>query len=130
MSLYPALYTPADVTSGHGAWPPVGYREPPIGASPDVFINGANAHRVGDLTLTHYSRLPVPPDLHFDVISTGENSVLVNGFPIAIQGLSILAPSDISGGFAGFVSGFAAIDVIVRVGNLVNATTESGLIFT
>lgn len=123
MSLYPALYTPADVTSGHGPWPPVGYTPPPTGASPDVFINGANAHRVGDTTLPHYAYLPVPVDLHFDVISTGDDSVLVNGTPIAIQGLSFLKPS-------GVVGGLAAVDVIVKVGNLVNATTLTGVELT
>lgn len=121
MSLYPALYTPADVTSGHGPWPPVGYTPPPTGASEDVMMNGAFVHRVGDTTLPHYAYLPIPPDLHSDVIVTGEPSVLVNGRPIAIQGLSFLAPS-------GIVAGFAAVDVIVRVGNLVNATTETGIV--
>jgi uncharacterized Zn-binding protein involved in type VI secretion len=83
-------------------------------------INGAFVHHVGDTTLPHYSFLPVPPDLHPDVISTGEPSVLVNGTPIAIQGLSFLAP-------AGLVAGLAAVDVVVRIGNLTNATTEAGV---
>jgi uncharacterized Zn-binding protein involved in type VI secretion len=120
MSLFPALYTAADVTSGHGMWPPVGYAPPPVGASANVMINGAFVHHVGDTTLPHYSFLPVPPDLHSDVISTGEPSVLVNGTPIAIQGLSFLAP-------AGLVAGLAAVDVVVRIGNLTNATTEAGV---
>jgi uncharacterized Zn-binding protein involved in type VI secretion len=97
----------------------VGYQPPPVGASPNVIINGSLAHRVGDLTFPHYAFLPVPPDLHPDVIATGDPTVLVNGRPIAIVGLSILAPS-------GVVAGYGAIDVIVKCGNLNNATVVGG----
>lgn len=109
MSLYPALYSPADLTSGHGPWPPTGYQPPPVGASPNVMINGLFVHRVGDQTLPHYSVLPVPPDLHPDVISTGYPKVLVNGTPIAITGMSILTP-------AGVVNGLSSVNVICKPG--------------
>lgn len=112
MSLYPALYTSSDQTTGHGCYPPTGYLPPPVGASPNVMINGLLTHRVGDQTIPH---LCIGPDVHPDVISTGDPTVLVNGSPIAILGLSVLAP-------AGVVAGYAAVDVIVKVGNLNNAT--------
>ena len=120
MSLFPAIYLSSDVTSGHGSWPPVGYAPPPAGASANVMMNGAFVHKVGDVTLPHYAFLPVPPDLHSDVIVTGEPSVLINGSPVAIQGLSFLAPS-------GIVAGMSTLDVIVRIGNLNNPTALSGV---
>lgn len=116
MSLFPALYSPDDQTTGHGCFPPTGYLAPPVGASPNVIINGLPAHRVGDVTIPHTCS---GADIHSDVIATGDPTVLVNGSPIAILGLSILAPS-------GVVSGYAAVDVIVKVGALNNATTAGG----
>ena len=113
MSLFPALYSPSDVTTGHGSWPPVGYLSPPVGASPNVLINGLLSHRVGDVTLPHFSALPVPPDLHSDVIATGAPNVYVNGRPIAIVGLSTLGSPV---GPAGVVAGLASINVIVNAG--------------
>jgi len=110
MSLFPALYAPSDVTTGHGPYPPVGYLPPPVGASPNVMINGLLAHRVGDVTIPHAC---IGPDIHSDVIATGDPTVLVNGTPIAIVGLSYLAPS-------GVVAGLSSIDVIVKCGRLNN----------
>lgn len=111
MSLYPALNTPIDVTTGHGCWPPVGYLPPGpkigSGASSNVIINGWPVHRVGDLTKPHFC---TPLDIHPDVILTGDPTVLVNGSPIAITGLSLLSP-------AGIVAGQSSIDVVVKAGN-------------
>ena len=125
MSVFPALYTPADVTSGHGCFPPVGYLPPPIGASSNVFIHLAPVHRVGDLTIPH---LCSGPDIHPDVIATGFPTVLVNTRPVALFGASILAP-------AGIVAGLSAINVYVgsalvdgrvssRVDTVVKSTTD------
>lgn len=110
MSLFPALYAPGDVTTGHGCFPPVGYLPPPVGASPNVMINGSLSHRVGDLTIPH---LCSGPDIHPDVIATGDPTVLVNGRPIAIVGLSYLAPS-------GVVAGISSVNVIVKCGRANN----------
>lgn len=112
MSLFPALYAPSDVTTGHGCFPPVGYLPPPVGASPNVIINGLNSHRVGDVTNPHTCS---GADIHSDVISTGDPTVLVNGRPIAIIGLSILSP-------AGVVAGYGAVNVLVKCGRNNNAT--------
>jgi len=111
MTLFAALHSPIDVTTGHGCWPPVGYLPPgPIagtsGSSSNVIINGLFTHRVGDLTIPHFCN---PLDIHPDVIINGDPTVLVNLSPIAIQGVSILAP-------AGLVSGQAATTVHVKSG--------------
>jgi uncharacterized Zn-binding protein involved in type VI secretion len=84
----PALYTPEDMTSGHGPWPPVGYIAPPQGASEDVFINGKNVHRVGDKTIVHQH---LPPDVHNDSISTGSPTVFVNKKPMAFIGSLLIS---------------------------------------
>lgn len=108
MSLFPATYNGADVTTGHGCWPPVGYTPPPLGASPNVKMNLGLAHRVGDVTLPHFC---TPLDIHPDVIATGYPRVLVNGRPVAITGVSALAPG-------GLVAGWSTFNVIVAAGNL------------
>lgn len=102
----PALYTPEDMTSGHGPWPPVGYSPPPQGASGDVFINSKHVHRVGDQTLPHQH---LPPDIHTDSISTGSPSVFVNKKPMAVIG-SLLTSQY---GPAGQVAAFGANSVFV-----------------
>ena len=108
MSLFPALYSPADITPGHGCWFPVGYVPPPVGASANVIMNSLPVHRVGDLTIPHFC---TKEDIHPDVIATGYLPVLVNRRPVAIAGVSILAP-------AGIVQGFQAVTVICGTGAL------------
>ena len=105
LSNTPALYTPFDMTTGHGPWPPVGY----IGASPNVQINGRFVHKVGDTTLPHYANLQTPPYLHSDTISTGSPTVMVNGSPMAVIGSELGSPV----GPAGIVAGFGAFTVVV-----------------
>lgn len=100
----PALYTPKDMTSGHGPWPPVGYVPPPNGASPNVFINTKNVHRVGDKTLPHFH---LPPDIHSDNISTGSKTVFVNNKPMATIGSLLTCKY----GPAGIVAAFGATSV-------------------
>jgi len=107
----PSLYTPQDMTSGHGPWPPVGYPPPPKGASGDVFINGKSVHRVGDQTLPHFyiQLLVPPPDIHVDNISTGSKSVYVNKQPMAIIGSQLTCQY----GPAGQVAAFGANSVFL-----------------
>jgi uncharacterized Zn-binding protein involved in type VI secretion len=102
----PALYTPSDMTSGHGPWPPVGYGPPPQGASNNVFINKKNVHHVGNQTLPHFH---LPPDVHTDKISTGSKTVFVNKTPMAVIG-SLLTSRY---GPAGQVAAFGATSVFV-----------------
>lgn len=109
MSQIPALYVPEDMTAGHGPWTPVGYAEPPVGASEDVFINNKNVHRVGDKTLPHYYLIPSPPDLHQDEILTGSATVYVNNKPMALIGSQLTSPV----GPAGTVAAYGARSVYV-----------------
>ena len=120
LSTTPALSSPLDMTTGHGAWSPVGYipivptppgadEVTPTGASPNVIINGRNVHNVGNVTLPHFGFLPVPPDLHSDSISTGSPTVMVNGTPMAVIGSVLGSPV----GPAGMVAGQGALTVVV-----------------
>ena len=61
-----------DCDSGHDACPPRALAS----ASPNVFINGRKAGRVGDNYPSH--NCPVHPP-HTGVISTGSNTVYING---------------------------------------------------
>jgi uncharacterized Zn-binding protein involved in type VI secretion len=102
----PALYTPLDMTTGHGPWPPVGYAPPPVGASANVFLNRKQVHKVGDQTLPHFH---LPPDVHTDVISTGSVSVFINKKPMAVVGSLLMSRF----GPAGQVAAFGATSVFV-----------------
>lgn len=114
MSNKPAVYGAQDRTTGHGGFPPVGYQVPGIGCSPNVFIGGKNVHRVGDQTLPHFQRAPIPgADLHFDTISTGSLTVFVNNAPMAIIGRSELTSPY---GPAGVVSSIGGEGVILGGG--------------
>lgn len=62
-----------DITTGHGCWPPsVG-----ITASPNVIIDGLNAHTVGDEFTPH----TCGKDVHSDKAVKGATKVFINGKP-------------------------------------------------
>ncbi|UQI40969.1 PAAR domain-containing protein [Vreelandella venusta] len=65
----PAAARLADMCTGHGSCKP----RPAISGSPNVFINGQAAHRVGDAWAKHCS--------HSGVLAAGSSSVFVNGMP-------------------------------------------------
>jgi len=62
-----------DISCGHGCWPP----RPNDQASPDVFINGLGAHRVGDHWEPH--TCPPIPETHDGQAAAGSPNVFVNG---------------------------------------------------
>jgi len=64
-----------DKCSGHGCYPSRANDE----GSPDVFVNGKPAHRLGDHWITHCC----PPPCHDGVASSGSKTVFVNGKPAA-----------------------------------------------
>lgn len=114
MGLRPALYSPSDLTTGHQCWPPVGYVPPPLGASPNVLMNLALVHRVGDTTIIH--SCPTAPFIpHPDIISTGFPTVMVNSRPVAIQGASVLTSLGVP---TGIVAGLGTTNVILGAGAL------------
>lgn len=69
----PAVVRLGDMCTGHGCWPP----RPNVEGSPDVFINGLPAHRVGDGWESH--TCPAIPETHASVAAGGSPTVFVNG---------------------------------------------------
>ncbi|MGM0535549.1 MAG: PAAR domain-containing protein [Pseudomonadota bacterium] len=63
----PAAARVGDVCTGHGPCSP----RPAVSGSPDVFVNGIPAHRVGDAWAVHCT--------HDSVLAAGSRSVFVNG---------------------------------------------------
>lgn len=127
MSIFPALYAGADLTTGHDVFPPVGFVPPPIGASSNVIINGRFAHHAGNKTIIHFAPNPLFPPPHQDVIRTGFPTVLVNGGMVASLSLSVLTPDPPGIPAVSFMSGFSAVNVICGVGNLNTPARISGV---
>jgi len=70
-----------DITTGHGCWPPsVG-----ITASPNVIVDGLNAHIVGDQFTPH----TCGNDVHNDTAAVGSTKVFINGKPAMRLGDSL-----------------------------------------
>lgn len=70
----PAQTRIGDTDTGHDACPP----RPLAEGSPDVFINGKPAGRVGDSYASH--GCPIHP-AHTGVIVSGSSTVFINGIP-------------------------------------------------
>lgn len=87
-----------DNCTGHDACPPA----PLVECSPDVFINGRGAGRVGD----HYSSHGcVSHPGHQDVISAGSSTVFINGKPAARVGDPVSIGGAVQGGSADVMIG-------------------------
>lgn len=71
--------TLGDIGTDHNGFPPT----PVTAGSPDVFIDGKPAARVGD-PLAPHSKPKHPP--HPRSIAAGSSTVFVNGKPLAITG--------------------------------------------
>nr|WP_087021898.1 type VI secretion system PAAR protein [Thaumasiovibrio subtropicus] len=71
-----------DIGTGHDGFPPT----PVCGGSPNVFMDGKPAGRVGDPLVPH-SKPKHPP--HGRCIASGAGSVFVNGKPAALHGGSV-----------------------------------------
>lgn len=127
MSIFPALYAGADLTTGHDVFPPTGYVPPPVGASANVIMNGRFVHHVGDKTIIHIAPGVAFPPPHYDVIRTGFPTVLVNGTPVASQTLSVLTPDPPGIPAVSFMAGFSTVNVICGVGSLNTPARISGI---
>ena len=79
----PAQSRLGDTGSGHGSFPPTNV----IAGSPNVFVNGRPAARLGDPLASHGSPSPSPP--HSRAIAAGSGSVFINGKPAARIGDAI-----------------------------------------
>lgn len=75
----PAALRVNDACSGHDLCPP----RPAAAGSPNVFINGRPAHRLGDAWAPH--GCPVHGS-HGGVLTGGSASVFVNGLPLGRVG--------------------------------------------
>lgn len=71
----PAVTRKGDICTGHGCFP----ARPNNEGSPDVFINGIAAHRVGDGWETHCCG----SSCHGSTMASGSSTVFVNGKPLA-----------------------------------------------
>lgn len=81
----PAIVRHQDSCTGHGCFP----SRPNAEASPDVFVNGRGAHRVGDAHEAHCCG----PVCHGSTQASGSSTVYVNGKPVARVGDSIACGS-------------------------------------
>lgn len=86
----PAATRLGDICTGHGCYPP---RVNDSG-SPNVFINGLPAHRLGDHWVTHCCG----PSCHDSYTSEGSSKVFINGIPAARIGDAVACGSIIAQG--------------------------------
>lgn len=87
----PSVCRKGDSCTGHGAFPP---RVNDAG-SPNVFVNGLPAHRLGDHWVTHCDHTP---SCHDSVSSGGSPKVFVNGKPLVRIGDAIACGSKVASG--------------------------------
>ena len=83
-----------DSCTGHGCWPP----RANAAGSPDVFINGRAAHRVGDPWPAH--TCPSSPETHGGSMAGGSPNVFVNGRALARIGDPVSCGSSVATGSA------------------------------
>jgi uncharacterized Zn-binding protein involved in type VI secretion len=81
-----------DPINGHGIHPPPIALPAPQGASSSVYVNGRPVHHVGNTCIPHFGFLPIPPDLHPDILATGSPTVFANGKPLARVLVDVFAP--------------------------------------
>lgn len=86
----PAAARLGDICTGHDCFPP----RAGTAASENVFINGINAHKVGDGWAVHCCS----GSCHPSAVSTGSSRVFINGQPAARIGDGIACGSLISQG--------------------------------
>jgi uncharacterized Zn-binding protein involved in type VI secretion len=80
-----------DCCTGHDACSPTSL----VGCSPDVFINGKGAGRVGDGYAPHGC---VAHPSHSDHISSGSSTVFINGIPAARIGDAVTLAGSVRDG--------------------------------
>lgn len=80
-----------DSCTGHDSCPSV----PLVECSPNVFINGMGAGRVGDHYAAHGC---VTHASHQDVIAAGSSTVFINGRPAARVGDAVSIGGSVQGG--------------------------------
>lgn len=105
------LVTLGDLGTDHEGFPPT----PVIAGSPDVYIDGKPAIRVGD-PLAPHSKPKHPP--HPRIIVSGEPSILINGKPAAVTGGAIdCGGATIGSASASTGAGAASVSVLSAPGS-------------
>ena len=89
----PAVTREGDQCTGHGCHPP----RPSTSGSPNVYINGIPAHRVGDTWAVHCCPTPSPA-CHDSVLASGSPTVNVNDKPLGRIGDSVACDSVVAQG--------------------------------
>lgn len=87
----PAATRQGDNCTGHDACPPV----PLVGCSPNVFVNGLGAGRVGDQYSSHGC---VSHPGHQDMIAAGSSTVFINGIPAGRVGDAVSIGGSVQAG--------------------------------
>lgn len=80
----------SDVCTGHGCFP----SRPSSAGSPNVFVNGLAAHRVGDGWSSHCCG----PACHGGALGAGSSVVFVNGQPLGRIGDPVSCGSSVASG--------------------------------
>lgn len=93
----PAVARQGDACTGHGGFPPRANDQ----GSPNVFINGRPAHRLGD----HWPAHCQGPECHDATLAQGSATVFVNGRPLARVGDALSCGSRVAGGSANVFAG-------------------------
>ncbi len=88
-----------DMCSGHGCWPP----RASTSGSPNVFINGKPALRVGDSWAAH--TCPSIPETHASTQAGGSSTVFVNGRGLARIGDAVACGSSVASGSTNVFAG-------------------------
>lgn len=86
-----------DTCTGHAGFPP----RAALSGSPNVFINGRAAHRVGDEWATHCAG----SSCHSSTLAAGSAKVFVNGQPLGRIGDAIACGSAVAAGSANVFAG-------------------------
>lgn len=91
-----------DICTGHECFPPRAC----IAGSPDVFVNGRNAHRQTDAWASHCCTHPDQPHgCHASILSSGSGSVYVNGLQLARIGDPVECGSSVATGSGNVYAG-------------------------
>jgi uncharacterized Zn-binding protein involved in type VI secretion len=94
----PSVSRVGDLCTGHQCWRP----RPNVSGSDNVFVNGIQAHRVGDLWSFHSCRRKGG---HVSVLASGSSSVFVNGRPLGRIGDSVACGSRVAQGSGNVFAG-------------------------
>ena len=94
----PAVTRTGDASTGHDACPPV----PLASGSPNVFINGKSAGRVGDFYHAHGC---IDHPGHSGVIAAGSASVFINGRPAGRIGDAVSCGGSVAEGSGNVFAG-------------------------